>query len=86
MFFNMELLKFPYMVGISIIVLHYAPGSRKYKKLGHKMFSSITMDSFGCTLNDHAAWGNYIGNTKTSTGLVMQSLLYKRYNKLGINN
>ena len=56
-------------IGIPIRVCHYPPGTSKWNKIEHRLFSFITMNWRGQPLISHEVMLNLIANTKTKTGL-----------------
>ena len=55
--------------GLSITVCHYPPGTSKWNKIEHRMFSYISMTWRGQPLVSYEAVVNLIGGTRTRTGL-----------------
>jgi hypothetical protein len=69
-------------IGIPIRVCHYPPGTSKWNKIEHRLFSFITMNWRGQPLVSHEVMLNLIANTKTKTGLsVKVELDNKEYPK-----
>jgi transposase len=65
-----------------IHVCHFPPGTSKWNKIEHKMFSFITMNWRGKPLTTLETVVNLIGNTKTRTGLkVKVAIDNKKYEK-----
>ena len=65
-----------------IHVCHFPPGTSKWNKIEHKMFSFITMNWRGKPLTTLETIINLIGNTKTRTGLKIKvSVDNKKYEK-----
>ena len=56
-------------IGIPIRVSHYPPGTSKWNKIEHRLFSFITMNWRGQPLISHEVMLNLIANTKTKAGL-----------------
>jgi len=71
-------------VGIPIRVSHYPPGTSKWNKIEHRLFSFITMNWRGEPLISHEVMLNLIANTKTKTGLSVKVELDKREYPKGI--
>lgn len=71
-------------VGIPIRVSHYPPGTSKWNKIEHRLFSFITMNWRGEPLISHEVMLNLIANTKTKTGLSVKAELDKREYPKGI--
>jgi hypothetical protein len=64
-------------IGVVIYVRHFPPGTRKWKKIAHRMFCHITENWRGRPLISHEVVVNFIGHTTTNTGLTMQAELDK---------
>ena len=59
--------------GLEITVLHYPPGTSKWNKIEHRMFSFITMNWRGRPLTDIRTIVELIAATKTKSGLSVQA-------------
>jgi transposase len=59
--------------GLEITVCHYPPGTSKWNKIEHRMFSFITMNWRGRPLTDIRTIVELIAATKTKTGLTVQA-------------
>ena len=81
---KLELQGFADEVGIPIRVSHYPPGTSKWNKIEHRLFSFITMNWRGEPLISHEVMLNLIANTKTKTGLSVKAELDKREYPKGI--
>jgi hypothetical protein len=69
-------------LNMDIQVCHFPPGTSKWNKIEHKMFSYITKNWRGTPLISREAIVQLIGNTKTSKGLKIQAQLdYREYEK-----
>src|SRR3989442_15708847 len=66
---KVELAKLAARAGLDITVCHFPPGTSKWNKIEHRLFSHISMNSRGRPLTDHKVVVNLIGSTSTSTGL-----------------
>ena len=55
--------------GLAIQVCHLPPGTSKWNKIEHRLFSFISQNWRGRPLLTHATIVNLIANTRTSTGL-----------------
>ena len=64
-----ELQKFANEINIPIYVHHYPPGTSKYNKIEHKMFSFISKNWSGHPLINYKTIKNFIKNTSTISGL-----------------
>lgn len=61
--------------GLSITVLHLPPGTSKWNRIEHRLFSAITMNWRGTPLTSHEAIVSLIGATTTDTGLTVEAVL-----------
>jgi hypothetical protein len=61
--------------GLSITVLHLPPGTSKWNRIEHRLFSAITMNWRGTPLTSHEAAVSLIGATTTETGLTVSAAL-----------
>lgn len=69
-------------IGISITVCHYPPGTSKWNKIEHRMFSFISMNWKGKPLENYESILKLISETKTRGGLKIGSRLdTKKYEK-----
>ena len=67
---------------MDIHVCHFPPGTSKWNKIEHKMFSYITLNWRGVPLISREAIVQLIGNTTTTTGLKIKSQIdYRKYEK-----
>jgi Rhodopirellula transposase DDE domain len=70
--------------GLAVHVCHFPPGTSKWNKIEHRLFSFISKNWRGRPLDSLATVVNLIANTKTTTGLYVEaSLDYNSYD-LGI--
>jgi hypothetical protein len=72
---KLELQKFADETGLEIAVCHFLPGTRKWNKIEHCLFSAITQNWRGKPLVSHEVVVNLIGATTTTTGLTVKSEL-----------
>jgi hypothetical protein len=63
---------------LSIHVSHFPPGTSKWNKIEHRMFSFITMNWRGKPLRTFKIVVSLIGNTTTRAGLVVHAALDQR--------
>ena len=70
--------------GIQISVCHFPPGTSKWNKIEHRMFSYVSINWRGRPLINHETIVNLIANTKTSKGLSIQAELDKTDYPTGI--
>ena len=66
---KVELQKLANRTGLTITVCHFPPGTSKWNKIEHRMFSFITQNWRGKPLVNHATIVNLIGSTQTKEGL-----------------
>jgi transposase len=62
-------------LGLQIQVCHFPPGTSKWNKIEHRMFSHITQNWRGRPLVSHEVIINLIANTATQQGLIIQAEL-----------
>jgi len=68
--------------GLKITVAHYPPGTSKWNKIEHRLFSHITQNWRGRPLESLATVVNLIANTTTATGLRVRAAAdTRRYDK-----
>ena len=72
-----ELQRFADRTGLSIAVCHFPPGTSKWNKIEHRLFSHIAMNWRGKPLTSLAAIVSLIGATTTSTGLRVRAEIDK---------
>jgi hypothetical protein len=61
--------------GLEITVVHLPPGTSKWNKVEHRLFSAITMNWRGRPLETHEVVVETIAATTTKTGLTVQAML-----------
>jgi transposase len=66
-----ELQKLANETGLEITVTHLPPGTSKWNKIEHRLFSFISQNWRGKPLVSHLVILSLIGSTKTSTGLTV---------------
>ena len=64
-----ELQRFADRTGLTLHVLHFPPGTSKWNKIEHRLFSFITQNWRGRPLTSLAVIVSLIGSTRTQTGL-----------------
>ena len=64
-----ELAAFALEAGLTVTVCHFPPGTSKWNKIEHRLFSHITMNWRGRPLTSHEVIVNTIAATTTRTGL-----------------
>jgi len=72
---KLELQKLADETGLEIAVCHFPPGTSKWNKIEHRLFSAITQNWRGKPLVSHEVVVNLIGATTTTTGLRVKSKL-----------
>ena len=71
--------------GLDTTVCHCPPGTSKWNKIEHRLFSHITMNWRGRPLVSHDIVVKLIGSTTTKTGLRIKARLDRRKYPLGIH-
>src|SRR6266545_368262 len=71
-------------LGLAIHVSHFPPGTSKWNKIEHRLFSFITMNWRGRPLRSFETVVSLIGNTTTQSGLVVRARLDRRKYPIGI--
>jgi hypothetical protein len=61
--------------GLAVTVCHFPPGTSKWNKIEHRLFSHITMNWRGRPLTSHEVIVNTIAATRTRTGLTVRAEL-----------
>ena len=72
---KVELQKFSKEAGLIISVCHFPPGTSKWNKIEHRLFSAISKNWKGRPLSTMETIVNLIGNTTTKTGLSVQCVV-----------
>jgi hypothetical protein len=62
-------------LGVAVRVLHFPPGTSKWNRIEHRLFSFISVNWRGKPLTDYATIINLIANTTTTTGLKVYARL-----------
>jgi len=78
-----ELQRFPDELGFPISVSHFPPGTSKWNKVEHRLFSFITSNWQGEPLVDYETVVNLISRTTTTAGLEVSCRLDRRRYPLG---
>lgn len=73
-----ELQKLANETGLTVFVSHLPPGTSKWNKIEHRLFSFISKNWRGRPLLTHATIVNLIGATTTATGLRVLCMLDRR--------
>ena len=72
---KIELAKLAAETGLTITVCHLPPGTSKWNKIEHRLFSQITMNWRSRPLTSHQIIVDLIGATRTATGLTVRAEL-----------
>jgi len=78
-----ELQRLADKIGISIHVSHFPPGTSKWNKIEHRLFSFISINWRGRPLRTYETVVNLIGGTTTRGGLVVRARLDRRSYPIG---
>jgi transposase len=70
-----ELQQFVDLTGLEVTVCHLPPGTSKWNKIEHRLFSHISMNWRGRPLSSHEVIVELIGATTTTNGLTVQAEL-----------
>ncbi|WP_163787605.1 ISAzo13 family transposase [Myxococcus vastator] len=80
-----ELQRLADATGLSISVCHFPPGTSKWNKVEHRLFSHISMNWRGRPLEDYETVVNLIGTTTTAKGLKVKARLDRRRYRTGVS-
>lgn len=75
---KVEVQKFATETGLAITVCHFPPGTSKWNKVEHRLFSFISMNWRGRPLISHEVMVKLIGSTTTRSGLKVRARLDRR--------
>ena len=81
---KVELAKFAAETGLTVTVCHLPPGTSKWNKIEHRLFSQITMNWRGRPLISHQVIVDLIAATTTITGLTVQCVLDTNEYPIGV--
>jgi transposase len=81
---KIELAAFAADTGLHVTVCHLPPGTSKWNKIEHRLFSQITMNWRGRPLVTHQVILELIANTSTTTGLTVHCTLDTGQYPIGI--
>ena len=81
---KIEIQKFCNEFNLEITVCHLPPGTSKWNKIEHRLFSFITMNWRGKPLTSFETIVNLIGSTTTTKGLKVKSMLDENEYEKGI--
>lgn len=73
--FKHFLADFAHHSGLAVTVAHFPPGTSKWNKIEHRLFSRITHNWRGYPLTSHEVVVQSIASTRTRTGLSVQASL-----------
>jgi hypothetical protein len=73
-----QLQEFANKTGLAVTVCHFPPGTSKWNKIEHRLFSQITQNWRGRPLVNHETVVSLIANTTTTTGLRVRAKLDAR--------
>jgi hypothetical protein len=82
--FKVELAKLAKETGLEVTVCHFPPGTSKWNKIEHRMFSFITMNWRGRPLTSYRVIVQLIANTTTKKGLKINAELDEGYYPVGV--
>jgi transposase len=82
---KLELQKLADETGIEMVVRHFPPGTSKWNKIEHRLFSAITQNWRGKPLISHEVVVKLIAGTTTKTGLKVQSALDRNEYPAGVS-
>jgi hypothetical protein len=75
---KLELQKLADETGLRIVVCHFPPGTSKWNKIEHRLFSFISSNWRGEPLRDYETVVNLIAKTTTAKGLTVTCRLDRR--------
>jgi transposase len=81
---KLELQKLANEIGLPIAVSHFPPGTSKWNKIEHRLFSFITQNWRGRPLISHQVIVKLIAGTRTATGLRVRAMLDRNTYPAGI--
>ncbi|WEH32579.1 ISAzo13 family transposase [Streptomyces sp. AM 4-1-1] len=81
---KLELARLAAETGLTITVCHLPPGTSKWNKIEHRLFSHITMNWRGRPLTSHEVIVNSIAATTTRTGLRVKAALDTNSYPIGV--
>jgi hypothetical protein len=70
--------------GLAVTVCHYPPGTSKWNKIEHRLFSFISLNWKGKPLVNYETVVNLIGGTRTRAGLKVKAVLDANQYETGI--
>jgi hypothetical protein len=82
---KVSLQKLADQLGLSLEVCHFPPGTSKWNKIEHRLFSFITRNWRGRPLTSYQVIVNLIAHTTTQAGLVVRAALDTNVYEIGID-
>ena len=82
---KVELAKLAHEIGLEITVVHYPPGTSKWNRIEHRMFSFISTNWRGRPLVSYRTIIEFISNTTTAKGLKVRAEEDLNYYETGTN-
>jgi DDE family transposase len=79
-----ELARFAAETGLVVTVCHFPPGTSKWNRIEHRLFSVISMNWRGRPLERHEVIVELIGATRTRSGLRVRAELDRGRYPLGV--
>jgi hypothetical protein len=79
-----ELARFAAETGLAVTVCHFPPGTSKWNKIEHRLFSHISMNWRGRPLTSHEVIVELIAATQTHSGLKVRAALDQGSYPLGV--
>jgi DDE family transposase len=80
---KVELQAFANEIGLPITVCHYPPGTSKWNKIEHRLFSFISITWKGQPLISYQTVVNLIAATRTRSGLTVKAVLDRHQYQTG---
>ena len=80
---KLELQKFANETGLTLSICHFPPGTSKWNKIEHRLFSFISSNWRGEPLRDYETIVNLIAKTTTAKGLTVKCRLDRRKYPIG---
>ena len=81
---KLHLQSFSDETGMAVTVCHYPPGTSKWNKIEHRLFSFISLNWRGKPLVNFETVINLIGGTRTRSGLKVKALLDTNQYEIGV--
>ena len=81
---KVELQRFADTTGLTVQVSHFPPGTSKWNKIEHSLFSAISLNWRGQPLTTYETIVSLIAATTTTTGLRVRARLDRRRYPIGV--